>query len=374
VINSLDNTFFIVTILLAAIVIGFSLAIPIIDALYRLKITRRLEADFSALISKRAQKAGTPVMGGLIIITTVLILNLLFNLNSSTIVPLLVFLISAFVGGLDDLLNIFGVARHFRPLARINKLIKVHANPLVRLWYIFTYPWQVYKSFFFMLGSNPGKGTQPHERILLNSIAGFAVFLWVYFSAGWTDPTTLYFPLGIAINLGLLFLPFVILTVLFMSNAVNIADGMDGLAAGMLIPALLAFLLIALLQNNIHTAVLCASALGGTIAYLYFNVPPARVQMGDVGSLAMGTLLAVIALEMKVPFLLLIICFPFVLELMSSLVQAIARRILGRRLLMMAPLHHHFELIGWKEEKVVMRFWLLAIFCAILGLWVYLLY
>lgn len=333
-----------------------------------------MEVDFSAVIAKRASKAGTPVMGGLIIITTVLLLNLVFNLNGSTVIPLLVFLISAFVGGLDDLLNIFGIARKFRPLSRINKLIKVHKNVLVRVWYVVTYPWQIYKAFFFMLGSHPGKGTQPHERILLNSIAGFAVFLWVYAGAGWSNPSMLYFPFGISFDIGWLFLPFVVLTVLFMSNAVNIADGMDGLAAGMLIPSVGALLTIALLQNNWHTALLCATALGGTIAYLYFNIPPARVQMGDVGSLSMGTLLAVVALEMRVPFLLLIICFPFVVELLSSLVQGIARRVTGKRLLLMAPLHHHFELIGWKEEKVVMRFWLLSIFCALLGIWVYLLY
>lgn len=333
-----------------------------------------MEVDFSAVIDQRKQKAGTPVMGGLIIVITILLLNLIFNLNGSTKVPLLVFTISAALGGIDDFLNIYGIARRVRPLSRINKLIRVHANPLMRVWLVITYPWQLYKLFFYLLGSNPGKGIQAHEKILVNSIAGFAVFIWTYYLAGWAFPGMLFFPFGLQIDIGILMLPFVILTVLVMSNAVNIADGMDGLSAGMLLPAFTSLMVIAAVEGNYHSAIMSASAIGGLIAYLYFNIPPARIQMGDVGSLSLGTLLAVIALEMRMPFLLLIVGFPFILEFGSSLVQSLGRRFLGRRILAMAPLHHHFELIGWKEEKVVMRFWLLAIFCAFLGFWVYLLY
>lgn len=368
------DLFSLLTILVLATLLGFALALPILHILYTFKITRRMEVDFSAVIDQRKQKVGTPVMGGLIIVFCVLILNLLFNFSGSTKVPILVFCISAALGGLDDFLNIYGVARKVKPLSRINKLIRVHANWYIRIWYLVTYPWQAYRSFFYMLGSNPGKGIQAHEKILINTFAGLAVFWWTYFLAGWGDPGVLFFPFGISIDIGWLMLPFVILTVLVMSNAVNIADGMDGLSAGMLIPAFFAFMTIAVIRGDSAMAILCATAVGGTIAYLYFNIPPARVQMGDVGSLALGTLLAVIALEMRLPFLLLIIGFPFVLEFASSLFQGIARRVIGRRIFMMAPLHHHFEMLGWREEKVVMRFWLLAIFCAILGIWVYLLY
>jgi len=354
--------------------IAFAISIPVIYLLYRFKITRRMEVDFSAVIEARKMKVGTPVMGGLIFVLTVIVVTLMFNLNGSTKVPLLVFTISALLGGVDDVLNIYGVARRVRPMSRINKLIRVHANIFTRLWLVVTYPWHMYKAFFYMLGSNPGKGVQAHEKILINSIAGIAVFVWVYFLAGWMDPGTIFFPLGISVDIGLWMLPFVVLTVLVMTNAVNIADGMDGLSAGMLIPGFLSFMVIALLQGSSTIALLCGSAIGGLMAYLYFNIPPARIQMGDVGSLAMGTLMAVIALELRVPFLLLIIGFPFILEFGSSLVQGIARRLLGRRILLMAPLHHHFELAGWKEEKVVMRFWLLAMVCAFLGIWLYMLF
>jgi len=313
-------------------------------------------------------------MGGLIIFGSVIILNLLFNLNGSTKVPLLVFSISALLGAIDDILNIYGTARKIKPLNRINKLIKVHANKLVRIWYVLTYPWQLYKLFFHMLGSNPGKGLHPHEKILINSVAGIAVFLWTYYLAHWPDPSNLYFPLGIRIDIGILIFPFVVLTVLVVTNAVNLTDGLDGLSAGLLLPAFLAFMCIALLKQDPSMAIICATAIGGLMAYLYFNIPPARIQMGDIGSLSLGTLLAVVALELRVPFLLLIIGFPFIIEFMSSLIQGVARRMIGRRVLLMAPLHHHFELLGWKEEKVVMRFWLLGFFCAFLGIWLYLLY
>ncbi|MFW5703146.1 MAG: phospho-N-acetylmuramoyl-pentapeptide-transferase [Candidatus Dojkabacteria bacterium] len=366
--------FDLVTILLFSVLVSFSLAVPIIDLLYRLKITRRGEVDFSTVIEQRKSKVGTPVMGGLIFVLSILLINILVNYNGSTKIPLLVFALSAVLGGFDDILNIHGTVRKVRPLSRINKLIKVHAKTSVRIWLVLTYPWQAYKAFFYMLGSNPGKGIHAHEKILVNSVAGLFVFWWLAEFAGWGDKFSLFFPFGIDLNIGWLMLPFVVLTVLVMSNAVNIADGMDGLSAGMALPAFAAFLIIALLQGNEAMALLCASAIGGLLAYLYFNIPPARVQMGDVGSLSLGTLLAVIALEMRVPFLLTIITLPFLLEFMSSLLQGIARRVLGRRVLRMAPLHHHFELMGWKEEKVVMRFWLFAVLCGILGIWVYLLY
>lgn len=368
------DLFDLTTILLMAMIISFAISIPIIHLLYRLNITRKLDVDFSAVIDQRQQKVGTPVMGGLIFVFSILLLNLLFNYNGSTKVPILVFCLSVLLGAADDLLNIFGKNRRVTPMHRINKLIRVHADKKTRVWYVITYPWQLYKTFFYMLGSNPGKGIQAYEKILINSIAGVAVFIWMYSIPEWTDYGNLFFPFDISLNIGVLMLPFVILTVLVMTNAVNIADGMDGLSAGMVLPAFASFMTIAILKEDVPMAVLCATAIGGVTAYLYFNIPPARVQMGDVGSLSLGTLLAVVALEMRLPFLLTIICFPYLLEFASSLIQGISRRIIGQRVFLMAPLHHHFEMIGWKEEKVVMRFWLLAIFCAVLGVWVYLLY
>lgn len=368
---------------LLSLVFSFVLAFPIINLLYRFGITRRIEVDFSTLIENRKSKLGTPIMGGLIVVLTVIILNLIYNFNGSTKVPLVVFSVSALLGAFDDVLNIYGKARKVRSIARIKKLISVHKSKIQRLKYILLLPWLAYQRFFYILGSNPGKGIQAHEKILVQSAAGLAVGWWLYYQAGWQMPGNLsFFALG-SVNIGWFMIPFVVFVVVAMANAVNLSDGMDGLAAGLLLPAFGGFTLIAFYQEvitklmaneevtQIPMTLLGVSVIGSLMTYLYFNIPPARFQMGDVGSLALGTLLATMAFSLQVPILLPIIGFPFVAEVASSLIQGLARRLIGRRVLMMAPLHHHFEILGWSEEKVTMRFWLAGIVCALVGLWVY---
>lgn len=362
---------------------SFLIAFPIIHCLYRFGITRRIEVDFSTLIEKRKLKVGTPIMGGLIIVLGVLILNLIFNFNGSTKVPLLVLALSAFLGAFDDVLNIYGRERKVRSVDRVIKLIKVHKSKVQRLKYILLLPWLSYKRFFFLLGSNPGKGIQAHEKVIVQALAGLAVGWWLYYRAGWQDPGHLsFFKLG-TLDIGILMIPLAVFVVVAMANAVNLSDGMDGLAAGLLLPAFGALFVIAYEQevfskiisgetiDILPMSLLSVSVIGGLMTYLYFNIPPARFQMGDVGSLSLGALLATIAFALRVPMLLPIIGFPFVAEISASLIQGLARRVIGRRVFKMAPLHHHFELLGWSEEKVTMRFWLAGIVCALIGLWVY---
>jgi phospho-N-acetylmuramoyl-pentapeptide-transferase len=322
-------------------------------------------------------------MGGLIVVLSVLVLNLIFNFNGSTKVPLFVVTLAALLGAFDDVLNIYGQERKVRSIDRIMKLIKVHKSKVQRLKYILLLPWLAYKRFFFLLGSNPGKGIQAHEKVIIQAIAGLAVGWWLYDRAGWTNPGDLsFFRLG-TIDIGILMIALAVFVVVAMANAVNLSDGMDGLAAGLLLPAFGALFIIAydqevlskvLIGENIDMlpmSLLSISVIGALLTYLYFNIPPARFQMGDVGSLSLGALLATIAFALRVPMLLPIIGFPFVAEISASLIQGIARRVIGRRVFKMAPLHHHFELLGWSEEKVTMRFWLAGIVCALVGLWVY---
>ena len=373
----------IVTFTVLNLAFSFLIAFPIIHLLYKFGITRRIEVDFSTLIEKRKLKVGTPIMGGSIVVISVLLLNALFNFNGSTKVPLLVFALSATLGAFDDVLNIYGKERKVRSMKRVMKLIKVHKNKLQRMKYILLLPWLAYKRFFYLIGSNPGKGIQAHEKVIIQAIAGLAVGWWLYFRAGWDNPGLLsFFSLG-DINIGFLMIPFAVIVVISMANAVNLSDGMDGLAAGLLLPAFGALGIIALYQEVLVKALagdtidtmpmtlLSVSVVGSLMTYLFFNIPPARFQMGDVGSLALGTMLASIAFALRVPLLLPIIGFPFVAEISASLIQGIARRVIGRRVFKMAPLHHHFELLGWSEEKVTMRFWLAGIVCALAGLWVY---
>jgi phospho-N-acetylmuramoyl-pentapeptide-transferase len=335
-----------------------------------------MTVDFTTLIEKRNLKIGVPIMGGLIVIITVLILNIFFNPspNNGLYLILSIFVLSALLGGFDDVLNIYGRERAKpRPISKIIKLIRVHKSKGKRLIMLLTLPWSAYKSFFYILGSNPGKGIQSHEKILVQSIAGLMLGFGLYQYSFNGNLGVLNIPfLNSNIHLGILIIPFAWITVLLMSNAVNLADGMDALAASQLFPSFLAFLIIAIDKGDARTGFLIATVLGSLITYLYFNVPPARFQMGDVGALALGALLAGIAFILREPLLLLIISLPFAVTLLSVVVQGIGRRILGRRIFMMAPIHYHFQMSReWSEEKVVMRFALFAIVCAIIGLWIY---
>lgn len=366
-------------IIISSAVFSFAISFPIIWLLYKFNITRRMNVDFSSLIEKRNLKIGVPIMGGLIIIITVLFFNLFFNPSAGNLglyLLLLLFLVAATLGGVDDLLNIYGIDREKpRPISRIIKLIKVHKKFTKRVRILLSLPWSAYKSFFYMLGSNPGKGIQAHEKILVQSLIGISLGIALFFFTPSSSPEIIHIPLlNYYLNIGWLLIPFAWIAVVLMSNAVNLADGMDALAASELFLAFFAFLVIAFFQNDSRFIFLTATVLGSLITYLYFNVPPARFQMGDVGSLAMGTLLTITAFMLQEPLLLLVIGFPFVITLLSTVIQGIGRRILGIRIFRMAPIHYHFQMAKeWSEEKVVMRFILFSLVCSILGIFVYLL-
>lgn len=369
---------FTLTIIIGAMLFSFAIAFPIINLLYKLKITRRMGAeDFTSMIGDRASKHGVPIMGGLIVIITVTILNILFNPyndNAGVWLLLFIFILSALLGGADDVLNIYGFKRkNPRALSRTIKLIKVHKSRWMRVRLAVTFPWEAYKRMMFVLGSNPGKGIQAHEKLLIQSIVGLALGIGLYFYSSREMPGEIWFPvLNETIDIGFLIIPFAWLTVLLMTNAVNIADGMDGLAASQLMASFFGFLIIALVQEDYRISFMIATVIGSLISYLYFNIPPARFQMGDVGSLALGSLLAGIAFLLGQPLMLLIISLPFAITLLSTVIQGMGRRLLGKRVFRMAPIHYHLQMrYGWAEEKIVFRVALFAAACMITGLWVY---
>lgn len=357
------------TLILMSAFFGFLISPIIINVLYKLKVVRKIETDFSTIVGERYIKAGTPIMGGLIIIITVLVLTAVLNWNNTTFVPIIVFLISALLGGVDDLLNIFGRKRLVKPFHKHLKLALVHKDWKTRIIMFLLIPWSIYKNIWYALGSYPGKGIHAGEKIIVQAITGGIVAWWII---GHLGITSIWIPFIGSLPLGILLMTiFIIFTVISMSNAVNISDGMDGLSAGLLISSFLAFLVIALLKSNDEIAFLNATVIGALISYLYFNIKPARIEMGDVGSLALGTLLATNAFILDSITLLPIIGLIFVLEIGSSLIQAIYRRVFGRRLFKMAPLHLHFLILGWSEEKIVMRFWLFSIIFALVGIWLF---
>ena len=368
---------YILTTILFSIFFSFLISFPIINLLYRLKIVRKVNNDMSFVIIGRENKIGIPIMGGLIFVVTITVLNLFLNPHprkEGVFMILVIFLLSALLGGIDDYLNVKGIERKKpKSLSKIFVLIKVHKKLYKRLIYLFSLPWYAYKSFFYMLGSNPGSGIQAHEKIIIQSIAGLILGGTLYFLTPLATPEVIKIPLlNLSLNLGILFIPFAWITMLLMTNAVNLADGMDGLVAGQVIIASVGFLIIAILQNDVKIIFLLSTTIGSLIAYLYFNIPPARFQMGDVGSLALGSLLTSVAFTLQQPLLLLIICFPFAITLLSAVIQGIGRRFIGRRIFKMAPIHYHLQLANnWTEEKVVMRLWLFSVICMLLGLFVY---
>lgn len=361
----MDNIQLSLIYILGSFTVSMLFAPILIKMLYSLNVVRNLNKDFSSLVGKRYLKAGTPIMGGLLVIIATTWVTFFFNWNGNTYVPILVMLISAALGGIDDLLNIFGSKRPIRTVKKHLKLARVHKSPLRRVWLWLTLPWNMYQNIWFALGSYPGTGVHAGEKIIIQLISGLGVAWWIYIKLGWD---TIWMPFMEPMYLGWLMPVFIVFTVISMANAVNIADGMDGLSSGTSIIAFLAFLFLAISLNNIPLAMLIASVVGSLMAYLYFNINPARFEMGDVGSLALGALLATVALALDRVMLLPIIGFVFVAEIGSSLIQGLYRKTTGRRLFLMAPIHLHFQIKGWSEEKTVMRFWLFGVVVALAGI------
>jgi phospho-N-acetylmuramoyl-pentapeptide-transferase len=283
-------------------------------------------------------KVGTPTMGGLMILTSISIAMLLWMDLTNDYVWACLFVMGGFgiVGFLDD-------------YDKVKKRSHKGVSAKVRLMF----------EFF---------------------IAGVAVFM-ISRTAG----TDLYLPLikGPVADLGWLYIIFAATVIVAFGNAVNLTDGLDGLATMPVIIACLAFMLIAYLVGNIKYAgylgipyvagagdltILCGAIVGAGLAFLWFNAPPAAVFMGDTGSLALGGVLGTMAVTAKHEFVLAIIGGLFVVEAMSVIIQVFWFKRTGRRVFKMAPIHHHFEQLGWAESTVVIRFWIVAFVLALAGL------
>jgi phospho-N-acetylmuramoyl-pentapeptide-transferase len=177
---------------------------------------------------------------------------------------------------------------------------------------------------------------------------------------------------------GLIFVLFVAFVIVGLSNAVNLTDGLDGLAGGVLIFSFVAYLLIALVAvdgekaSQANLAIFCALIIGSLMGFLWFNVHPAQLFLGDSGALSMGATLAVVATMTRQVPLLAVVGFVFLAVIMSVVLQVASFRLRGRRIFRMAPLQHHFELIGWAEEKITVRFWIVGALAGLLGFSIFL--
>jgi len=268
-------------------------------------------------------KRNIPTMAGLVFVTSITLVTLLFNLDrQQTWLPLAALVGGAGVGLLDDVINIRGSG----------------------------------------LGV---AGLRSSLKFLMITVIG-AVLGWFFYAKLGIDAVHIPFLGDIAI--GWAIIPLFAFVVVAAGNAVNISDGLDGLAGGLAATAYGAFGFIALLQGNVLLAGFCFTVTGALLSYLWFNIYPARFFMGDIGSFALGASLGVVAMLTNSILLLPIIGFMFVVEAGSSLIQIFSKRVFHRKVFISAPIHHHLEASGWPETKVTMRFWVIGIVSGLAGI------
>jgi phospho-N-acetylmuramoyl-pentapeptide-transferase len=328
--------------------ISFFLAIlltqPLLKFLKLLKAGKNIRNDgdtpvFSAL---HASKQGTPTMAGVLIWVTVTILIvgfwfmdrvlhvqyfhiLNFLTRKETLLPLGAFLGASIVGLLDDYLDLR------------NKGYK-------------------------------GRGLRFRHKILIYIAVAAIGAYWFFFKLGFSMVAI---PFGPDVNFHAWYILFFIFVVVGTSFAVNETDGLDGLAGGTLLFSFIAYTAIAYLQGFYQIAALGAAVVGALLAFLWLNIPPAKFFMGDTGSMGLGTLLAVIAFLVNGSMVLPFIGIVFVIEALSFFAQMFWRKVLKKKLLLSAPIHNHLQAKGWSEAQVVMRFWIVSMAFAVLGLIIY---
>lgn len=322
-------------------IFAFACAPILTHFLYKYKLGKQIRNNgntpiFTAL---HLHKAGTPTMGGILIWGTLTIfiaffyfLGLIFPGLSAlnffsrpeTLLPLAILLFSAIVGLFDDWLDVRG----------------------------------------------QGKGglRMKHRLIIYTAIAVLGA-AWFYFKLDWT---TLHIPFWKNLEIGAWYIPFFIFVIVATAFSVNETDGLDGLAGGTLLIAFASFAVISFALGRYDLAAFCGVIIGALAAFLWFNIAPARFYMGDTGAMSLGIALGVIALLTNSVFILPLVGFIFVIESLSVIIQLTSKKLRGgKKVFKSAPIHHHFQALGWSEPKIVMRFWLIAGVVAAIGLAVF---
>lgn len=276
-------------------------------------------------LASHKAKGGTPTMGGIVFVLVPIIVFFVLDIkavfNTEMMIVILAYLGYALIGFIDDF------------------IIVVRKN---------------------------NEGLKPAYKFALQSILAI-IFYFIYQTIA---ATSLHIPvLNITWELGILYFVLVFIMFTAESNAVNFTDGLDGLCAGTSMIAFFPYIIFALVQGKTDLAMFLLAVCGSLLGYLKFNLHPAKIFMGDTGSLALGGLLAASAMILKEELLLILIGGVFLAEMLSVVIQVIHYKRTKKRIFKMAPLHHHFELSGFKETQVVILFWSAGLLCAILGLW-----
>ena len=321
---------------ITAFLIAFVLAPPMIKKFQELGLGQRVRDDGP---SGHLGKTGTPTMGGVLIIFSVLLSTMLWANITNLYVWLVMLAIVGFglIGFVDDYI----------------KILKGRSQGLTAL-----------------------------QKIICQVAVALAIAMFFYLSPGYSSQLSVPFFKKFTPDLGLFYIPFMVLVIVGCSNAVNLTDGLDGLAIGPTVIAAMAYTVVAWAVGNKlvaeylliphvdgagELAVLTASIVGSSLGFLWFNAYPATVFMGDVGSLPLGSALGTVAVVCKHELLLLIVGGVFVMEAVSVIFQVLSFKSRGKRIFLMAPLHHHFEMKGWEEPKVVVRLWIIAIILGLLS-------
>jgi phospho-N-acetylmuramoyl-pentapeptide-transferase len=326
---------------LTALLISLILGPWLIERMRRIKLGQFIREEGP---KSHQSKAGTPTMGGILICVAIIIPTILWADILNPYIWIVLFVTGAYgaIGFIDD----------YRKLAKKRNL-----------------------------GLTPRQkfGAQFAVALLVALAIAYLPMLKNNYSTSITFP----FLKEVALNLGLLYIPFVMLVLVGASNAVNLTDGLDGLAIGSALIAAVTYtvltyaaghariadyLRIAWVPQTGELAVFCGAMVGASLGFLWFNAHPAEIFMGDVGSLALGGAIGCLAVMIKQELLLVLVGGLFVLEALSVILQVASFKITGRRIFKMSPLHHHFELSGWRETKVVVRFWIIAIIFAMIAL------
>ena len=307
---------------------GMVLLAPIyINLLQRLGIGKRIRAEGP---DSHLGKAGTPTMGGMLMVGVVLFLAMALRIeDAATLTPALTLMGVGILGAIDDFVNV-----------------------------------------------RTGIGMRGRWKLIWQTVVAIlaAFYIWNHFNL-----TGVNIPFVGQIELvPILLIGFIAFVIVGTSNAVNLTDGLDGLAGGVLIFSFVAYLLISLVEvpgvkiEQPQLAVFCALVIGALMGFLWFNVHPAQIFMGDSGSLSLGATLAVVATVNGQLPLLAVVAIVFFAVIMSVVIQVASFRLFGRRIFRMTPLHHHFELVGWAEEKITLRFWIVAALAGLLGVSIFL--
>jgi phospho-N-acetylmuramoyl-pentapeptide-transferase len=298
----------------------------------------RDEKSAPVFYSLHKNKSSTPTMGGIIIWATVLGLALLF------------FLAQFVLNGFAEYFNFIDRAETYLPLAAL------FLAAIVGL----------VDDMFGILGKGPhGGGLNIKQKLLLYTSVSIVGAWWFYMKLGWS---TLFIPFVGDVQIGAWYIPVFIFVLVATAFSANETDGLDGLAGGTLFFAFVAMAVVSFVLGRYDLAVMNAVILGALLAFLWFNIYPARFFMGDTGSMSLGITLGVMAMLTNTAVFLPFFAFILVIESLSVIVQTISKKIRKKKIFLSTPIHHHFEAIGWPETRVTMRFWFISAAVSMLGL------